>query len=730
MAHSKRLTGFLAILLLTSIVAVQVHADAGATVLGAGFSGKPFVLEGDVVVETLGIYESIRDYEDASNPTWIGWFDHQLAGIWRELIHDNGLVVALRDTVRPGLEIVDMTDPSSPQALATMEGTNYTSAWLRDNTLIMSTDSYLLTYDLSDPTEPTFADFQIVGERARSRWFSDLGNLLYFVDHGATLRVFDLSDPLHPFDLGTVALTSDRIDAMVMGNGVLYIVTATSDDQGRDQLDLVTLDLTVPLAPQEVDRRLLSGNTGTTGLQLMRADRLLIVATSDPYLQAFDLGDPAHPAAGYTLPLQADHLTISASQVFVMTGQDVQIYPRTDAAVPPGEPVIRSLLPRLRTVAGRGPLQFAQLHAERSVLLPVDARNPRHPLLGEPFDTGLDGEFLLQDDLGLMLNSYGAFQLVDLSNHFQPLLLGAVDNPRCFFFAAELARDYAVIETGSVVVELRFYDLSDPQNPYVRAIVYDYGLKSLDGDLMICTRSNHVRIYDVSDPWQAHLLRQIEVPGIIREVQLHQDHAYVLTESLSGDRSIQVVRLTNPAYPELIAEIPLSHIAYRLYAHVGRLYAVGYHLGQIIDVADPAIPEVVAEFPAWGQTGTGLAFNGDVTTVGGWLITVRDNGLAHAAVPGPALAAVSRLEPPFPNPLNPGTTFAFTNDRARHLTLTVHDVRGRRVAELATGTFSAGRHLIEWNGRDAAGHSVASGVYLVRLHGDDVDASRRLAVVK
>jgi flagellar hook assembly protein FlgD len=90
----------------------------------------------------------------------------------------------------------------------------------------------------------------------------------------------------------------------------------------------------------------------------------------------------------------------------------------------------------------------------------------------------------------------------------------------------------------------------------------------------------------------------------------------------------------------------------------------------------------------------------------------------------------SRLEAPFPNPLNPATTFAFTVDHTQHLTLDVHDVRGRRVAELAAGMFSPGRHEFRWDGRDGGGRSVASGVYLVRLHGDGIDASRTLAVVR
>jgi hypothetical protein len=109
---------------------------------------------------------------------------------------------------------------------------------------------------------------------------------------------------------------------------------------------------------------------------------------------------------------------------------------------------------------------------------------------------------------------------------------------------------------------------------------------------------------------------------------------------------------------------------------------------------------------------------------------MQDEGLTVSAAPDGVPAAASRLEPAVPNPFNPSTTIAFTLDRARELTLSVHDLRGRMVARLAHGRFEAGRHLRRWDGRNEAGRPVASGVYLVRLHGEGLDASRTVTLVK
>jgi hypothetical protein len=48
--------------------------------------------------------------------------------------------------------------------------------------------------------------------------------------------------------------------------------------------------------------------------------------------------------------------------------------------------------------------------------------------------------------------------------------------------------------------------------------------------------------------------------------------------------------------------------------------------------------------------------------------------------------------------------------------LTLHDAAGRLVRTLVDGvTVTAGRHAVMWDGRDHAGRSVGSGVYVCRL---------------
>ena len=87
---------------------------------------------------------------------------------------------------------------------------------------------------------------------------------------------------------------------------------------------------------------------------------------------------------------------------------------------------------------------------------------------------------------------------------------------------------------------------------------------------------------------------------------------------------------------------------------------------------------------------------------------------------GVQTADVGRLEDrmarAFPNPFNPATTIEYSLPEASDVHLSIFDVTGARVTTLETGDRrSGGTHRSRWDGRDASGKDVASGVYFYRL---------------
>ncbi len=84
-----------------------------------------------------------------------------------------------------------------------------------------------------------------------------------------------------------------------------------------------------------------------------------------------------------------------------------------------------------------------------------------------------------------------------------------------------------------------------------------------------------------------------------------------------------------------------------------------------------------------------------------------------------------------PNPFNPTTSIAFDLPRSVAVDLKIFDVEGRLVCTLIAGqVFEAGRHEVQWNGRDDAGRVLPSGVYLYRLDADGYTRTRRMTHLK
>ena len=101
------------------------------------------------------------------------------------------------------------------------------------------------------------------------------------------------------------------------------------------------------------------------------------------------------------------------------------------------------------------------------------------------------------------------------------------------------------------------------------------------------------------------------------------------------------------------------------------------------------------------------------------------------AVPGDAaLPAGTRLLGATPNPFNPRTTLSFFLAASGEARLEIFDALGRRVATLAEGAMSAGRHDVIWNGTSAAGAPVASGLYLARFESAAGDDSAKLVLLR
>ena len=167
-----------------------------------------------------------------------------------------------------------------------------------------------------------------------------------------------------------------------------------------------------------------------------------------------------------------------------------------------------------------------------------------------------------------------------------------------------------------------------------------------------------------------------------------------------------------------------------------RGYAVVVARGQ-----EHGLPQEEGWYPITGHGGGGQILAGDVTNDGAVDLVVVDRSLGGVhvlksrlaeepvtAVHEPAAVRPTgvHLGPNYPNPFNPHTSIPFTLAAADAVRLQVYDLRGRLVRTLWDGPLAAGPHRLDWDGRNAAGRPVASGVYLYRLEVGGQVHSRKL----
>jgi len=89
----------------------------------------------------------------------------------------------------------------------------------------------------------------------------------------------------------------------------------------------------------------------------------------------------------------------------------------------------------------------------------------------------------------------------------------------------------------------------------------------------------------------------------------------------------------------------------------------------------------------------------------------------------------------FPNPFNPETWIPFQLVEEASVTIQIYSAQGKMVRQLKLGEKPAGRHATKenaayWNGRNARGEMVASGVYFYRILAREFSATRRMLLAK
>jgi hypothetical protein len=152
------------------------------------------------------------------------------------------------------------------------------------------------------------------------------------------------------------------------------------------------------------------------------------------------------------------------------------------------------------------------------------------------------------------------------------------------------------------------------------------------------------------------------------------------------------------------------------------------------------------EDSSWSALGSGMyssvyaiAVNGSDAYVGGYFTTAGRKASSRFAIYHGVPVGVSNelyknnrfeLLQNYPNPFNPSTVISYQLAVNSRVSLKIYNMLGQEVRTLVKGYETAGYKQVRWDGKDHAGNSVSSGVYIYRLETGQFVQSKKMVLIR
>jgi hypothetical protein len=119
----------------------------------------------------------------------------------------------------------------------------------------------------------------------------------------------------------------------------------------------------------------------------------------------------------------------------------------------------------------------------------------------------------------------------------------------------------------------------------------------------------------------------------------------------------------------------------------------------------------------------------DTLPEGGWeLIQMSEKG--SGSIQDNVLSNRFSLSQNYPNPFNGNTTIQYDLHRTARVNISVLNVLGQEIALLKNSVEKAGSHTAQWDGQDAHGVTVNSGIYFIRFQADENKMSMKVLFIQ
>ncbi len=635
-----------------------------------------------------------------------------------------------------GLLVIDITDPANPTQVGSLPGLSQANrvvldgerAYVQDG-MVGQSDKIRIV-DISVPTSPALlATFQPGGWGVCRFTARDDLVILTDADWGR-FRVFDLSVPTSPQFLSTREVNL-HAGAVTLDGATLYIGFSNDSWPPEAFGGIARYDLTDPAAPVALGEVVF-------GYELPVE---ILVRDGVAYTQCLSAYSAGGEVYAVAVPESAPMELLRGVRLSVSVGMDIAL--REDGIC----------------VAGAGESGTGTLEVFRGA-------DFSDQVLGEMSFYG-EGSWDIDAAAGFLYlpdNAPGV-RVVDVADPHAPTTLGIApleDSPRSVavsaatIFASTLAHlhggtipspgaiswcsatpagapmghltlhgDHLYLARG--YTDLLILDVADPCNPVLLATLpLGAGIRDLAArDDHVCAAVGPVlTVIDVSEPSHPHVVGSLAASGTPYAQCLAVSGPLALLGLWGGD--LWIVDIADPTQPVSLARLPMPSSSFGIqvdgdFAYVACNYGHGLY---IVDISDPARPFIAGGFWLGLRPGSHSAGETRVTLASGcaalldlsqgMFLLPRHAGAAAAGDPAP-YAAGTRLRLLGPNPARDRVALRLDSPGAIPARLIVTDAGGRIVRHLPLAALPAGTTDLVWDGIDAAGRRVPSGLYFVHL---------------
>lgn len=696
----------------------------------------------------------------AVGPLQLDFVNSDLWTYYNDLSATDSLLYAVSDY---GLITYNVVDPSNPVVLAQVNISDKKPIALatdQNYAYILTEDSCLMIYDLTDQTNPSYlSTLSSIGDAREIKLDGDYA-FVAVRDYG--LKVFDLSDRSAPVYL-TGYENSDYPYQVELYGGFAYLLTdaglqiydkSNLDSlmfQGElpvylaegamtyadyhiflgDQESVYSIDVTDPTNPVEDDQYYLGG-MGFYGTEIVVVGDY-IVTNVDYEVYIINKSNPlalssvtTYNADGYVASIET-----SGSNAFLATDFGFEIVDLTTPASP--QRIFNYSIGDVNEVTADGNNLYVSTFMGGATL--IDITGPEdHSVLGDLNSISTVTGVTIDGNYAYICAVAGGMQIIDITDPLSPTTVGSY-NTDGYVVGITVEGNYAYVADGPKGIKI--FDITDKANPALigsyDSTFNNYSYNTIvDGNYLYASNGYEgFVILDISDKTTPTIVSYVNTAGNCHDLEKVGNYLYVC----DGNTGFYIYNASNPASVYVLDSYN-TDINFIIDVDIDGQFAYIADASKgvkILNVINPTniTLETSYDTPSYAEAIeyiNGYLYVADMR--GLLILKVVDLSLGVEDPISTVLPESFRLKQNYPNPFNPTTQIEFSLPSKDFVTLKVYDILGRNLRTLVEQNLSAGEYRVEWDGSDNYGNQVASGVYFYRLESGRQIDTKKMVMIK